>query len=99
MEPSSLKLAPEAELDIEDAFNWYENQQIGLGDRFLETLNAAFLKISHHPFTFRIWYHPYRGYLIPTFPYIILYRTVGSEIHVLSVFHTSRNPKHWQELG
>ena len=33
------------EADIEDAFNWYELEQPGLGFEFLEELRAAYLRI------------------------------------------------------
>jgi len=33
--PAKLVIAPEAELDIAEAYVWYERRRIGLGEEFL----------------------------------------------------------------
>ena len=36
-----LFFAPEAELDIAEAFAWYERRKAGLGEEFLSALDAC----------------------------------------------------------
>ena len=40
---------PRADLDIEAAFQWYENEQPGLGPEFLDELRATYDRIVDGP--------------------------------------------------
>ena len=40
---------PAAAADIEDAYQWYESQQPGVGEEFLVALNATAIKLSNIP--------------------------------------------------
>jgi hypothetical protein len=42
----SVIILPKAQKDILDARGWYENESLGLGDRFWDVLNQAFLRIA-----------------------------------------------------
>jgi hypothetical protein len=35
-----LVIAPEAESDIEEAYLWYEDRRVGLGEEFLGSVDA-----------------------------------------------------------
>ncbi len=43
---------PEAEQDIAEAFDWYEEQRKGLGDDFLLRVEAAFDSLVHDPYVY-----------------------------------------------
>ena len=45
----SLELQSEAVIDIQEAFEWYETQQEGLGFSFIEEVENGFKSISDHP--------------------------------------------------
>jgi hypothetical protein len=38
-----------ADVDLFEAWTWYENHQVGLGDRFLSTLNATVHRAARWP--------------------------------------------------
>ena len=38
---AELIIAPEAEFDISDAYGWYEERRIGLGEEFLSCTDAC----------------------------------------------------------
>ena len=44
-----LKFHPEVYQDIADAYNWYQQQLDGLGDDFINELEAAYSLISQMP--------------------------------------------------
>jgi hypothetical protein len=46
---AKLVVAPEAELDIAEAYVWYESRRIGLGEEFLGSVDAAIERICCHP--------------------------------------------------
>jgi hypothetical protein len=39
----------EARNELDDAYNWYESQQLGLGDNFLEQVEETLNLICHMP--------------------------------------------------
>jgi hypothetical protein len=41
-----LVSGPRADLDVEAAFEWYENERVGLGLGFLDELRAAYDRIA-----------------------------------------------------
>lgn len=45
----ALLLLEEAENELDESFIWYEIQRIGLGDEFINYINAAFKFIKNHP--------------------------------------------------
>lgn len=64
---------PEAEADIDEAYAWYEEHALGLGDRFLEAVAEALAAIRETPQRFpRVHEEPdlaVRRALLDGFPY------------------------------
>ena len=81
------------------AANFYEIRQSGLGNRFLDSLDAAFESIVAHPFSYRIVIENYRRRLVNQFPYSVIYRTEADRIFVLAIAHWSRKPYYWRGRG
>ena len=48
---AELILAPEAEQDLADAYEWYENRRPGLGEEFLSCVDACIAVILRSPET------------------------------------------------
>jgi toxin ParE1/3/4 len=70
-----VAVRPAAAADIEDAYQWYEAQQPGLGEEFLMALNVTRDQIVEHPEAFPILHRNTRRALIPRrFPYGVFYR-------------------------
>ena len=90
--PYTIVLQPGAEDDIEIAYNWYEEQQDGLGELLLKELASFYKKLEKNPEIFSKATKRYRQAILNRFPYVIIYEIVKTEVHVYSVFHTSRNP-------
>jgi hypothetical protein len=62
-----------AALDVNEIFVWYENQIVGLGDDFLEDLDAVIFHILSYPASFRFRYKKFRAVKLARFPYLIYY--------------------------
>ena len=45
----TIALKPGAEDDIEHAYNWYQDQRLGLGEEFLEELVFYYRKLELQP--------------------------------------------------
>jgi toxin ParE1/3/4 len=89
--------APEADLDISEAYGWYEQRRPGLGEEFLTSVEAALAGIRRFP---AMWPKIFRGYrrcLLRRFPYAAYYQVEESRVTVYAVFHTSRDPEKWRQ--
>ena len=94
--PYSHHLHPLAHKDIIDAYEWYENQQIGLGDRFAAAVEKKIKTITNNQLAnSRKGNIYFRGALIKTFPFIIVYKVyeLKKEIFISSIHHASKHPK------
>ena len=92
----AFTVQPEAADEANEAFNWYENQQPGLGGEFYRELTRSFEFVLENPLLARIAYRGLRKRKLVRFPYLIVYQVTDAEVSVVSVFHGSRNPAIWK---
>ena len=94
--PYSHRLHPMAHQDIIDAYEWYENQQQGLGDKFAAAIVQKIKTITNNPLANSSkGNYDFREALIKTFPFIIVYNVyeLKREIFISSIHHASKHPK------
>ncbi|OKH40073.1 recombinase [[Phormidium ambiguum] IAM M-71] len=91
-----LVFRPEVREELEEAYNWYESQQPGLGDDFLECVDEILNRICQIPESFPVVYRDVRRAVVRRFPYVVYYRIVSSRVVVTAIFHGRRDPKVWQ---
>ena len=86
---------PRARNELIEAWEWYEDKQTGLGDKFKKEVFAVIDHITAYPAHYPLKKKPYREALIDVFPYVIIYRALSKEkvIVIQSVFHARRNPR------
>lgn len=94
---ADLAIAPAAEQDIAEAYAWYESQRVGLGEDFLDSVDACIVAICRNPQMRPVVHEQYRRSLVRRFPYAIFYEQAGSVVTVYAVFHTSRDPGKWRQ--
>jgi plasmid stabilization system protein ParE len=92
-----VRLAPEAERDVAEAYAWYEQRRSGLGEQFLTSLEACLHGISRYPAMCPVVHEGYRRCLIRRFPYAVFYEHEGQSVTVYGVFHTARDPQKWRQ--
>ena len=66
-----LLIEPEAELDLEQAFDWYNQQRSGLGRKFLECIEEVFTRLCEMPDSSAIVQGKARLTLARRFPFVI----------------------------
>ena len=88
-------LSTRAQKEIKQAWDWYEDRQRGLGDRFLKEVIDRIQKIERYPERFPLRYKNYRETPLRIFPFLIIYRINKKKksVRLVAVFHTSLNPK------
>ncbi len=85
----------EAIRDVQEAFDWYEGQSKGTGERLLTEIDEFVAFITQRPEGPANWRSRYRKVTLKRFPYQVVYRFERGAIIIYSVFHSSRNPSRW----
>lgn len=97
---SRLVVRPSTELDIQDAANWYEDEEVGLGGEFVDELRNIVHRIGELPTQFPEVGRGVRRALLKRFPYAIyfLLRGAGDEraAIIIAVLHQRRSPSVWR---
>lgn len=96
MKESRLTADSRAALDIEAAFDWYENEQAGLGDEFLDELRATYDRIANGPLAYQDLRSGIRRALLRRFPYSVYFAVESDVVVILAVLHVAREPAEWQ---
>lgn len=88
----SLSIRKEAELDIKNAFEYYQNQRQGLDHDFILCIEDCLSKIERNPAHYKIFYKGLRHVAICRFPYRILFLVQDNQVIATAVFHAKKDP-------
>ena len=88
---------PEAKIEYQDAFAYFENEQAGLGDVFSEQIEAALRNICAFPFACVELEPGIRRHVVRKFKYGIIYSVDKEGISILSFAHFRRKPVYWKQ--
>ncbi len=94
-----LVAGPRVDLDVAATYQWYENEQPGLGLEFLDQLRSTYDRIAARPFQYQDLRSGIRRALLRRFPYAVYFAVEGDLVIVLAVLHASRDPAKWQRRG
>jgi toxin ParE1/3/4 len=92
----NLIVRQEAENDLIEAYQWYEQQYLGLGESFLKCVETSLDSIRNNPDVSTQIYKNLRRKLIRRFPYGIFYAVSERTISIVAVMHAKRCPKNWK---
>lgn len=88
-------IRPEAAREVQEAFDWYEDRDGGLGAEFLRAADACMQNVQRNPFAYQTVYQEVRRVLLRKFPYALFYLVTDESIIVLACFHMKRDPIDW----
>lgn len=91
-----LSFHPEAEAEFNDAIDYYEDKERGLGYDFAVEVYATIQRITTFPKAWPVMENDVRRSLVRRFPYGILYSEATEEIWVVAVMHLHRTPEYWK---
>ncbi len=86
-----------AELEISDAYKYFEAKRQSLGDKFLDRLDEVLKRISESPELYALEKNGIRKVKLRQFPYVLGYFIDVEQVVILGVVHGSRDPKVWNE--
>jgi plasmid stabilization system protein ParE len=95
---TSLLIEPEAEAELEQAAERYEDLVPGLGMEFLAEMRQRTRDVLETPRRFP----PFGGvegvqcaHSVGRFPHLVVYTVAGDTVHVLAFMHPRQRPGYW----
>jgi plasmid stabilization system protein ParE len=88
---------PEAEQEMLEAAQYYQEQASGLGLDFLLEVERAVHSIAQSPHTWPVLEGELRRRLIRRFPCGILYRVDPEAVVIVAVAHLRKQPGYWRK--
>lgn len=82
-------------VDLVAGFDWYEEQRPGFGEEYLSAVQSALKGVELHPEMFVSVHGEVRRAMVPRFPFAIFYLIEPSQVVVLRLLHTARDPRLW----
>lgn len=74
----SVELLPDVELDLKDAYAYFEQCRNGLGSDFILCVEDSLSKVQRNPEQYVVVHNEIRRVLIKRFPYGVFYKIHGT---------------------
>jgi plasmid stabilization system protein ParE len=85
-----------AELELNEAADFYDLRDPGLGGAFLDEVERSLDQIVRHPVAAPRAQGVVRKRILGRFPYSILYSIHEDQIRILAIAHQKRRPFYWR---
>lgn len=92
----NIYIRKEAELDINEAYHWYESRSHGLGESFIQYVEDGLSRIAFNPNLYRRIHKNIHRTLLRKYPFGIYYIEEKDMVIVIAVMHIRMNPRNWQ---
>lgn len=89
----SIRVTPEAEADIAEAFSWYEEADLGLGSRFVRAVRDAATLTGENAEMFAPVHQDVRRILLRKFAYSLFYVVEADAVVILGCLHGRCDPQ------
>jgi len=84
-----------AEMEVDEAVSWYQEQSERGSLAFLDELDRAIWIVRSHPLIAAEIESGIRGFCFRRFPYSLIYGIDDDALVVIAVAHHSRKPQYW----
>jgi toxin ParE2 len=91
-----FRLLRRAELELEDAYQFYEAEGPDLSDRFLSEFLTVMERLSHFPESSPKISRRLRVARLNNFHFNVIYQVEPTSILVVAIGHQSRKPGYWR---
>ena len=86
-----------ADAEAEAAYDWYAARNVQAAHGFREQLREAVQRISEDAEGQSRFDGQIRRYLLPKYPYGVLYEVIDDAVFVIAVTHLRREPGYWKK--
>ena len=91
-----LRVHPDARREFNDAVDYYEHVNTGLGAKFTDEVDAGFARILEHPDAAPLVAPNVRKLVLARFPYTLVYEIRDDFTRILAVGHQRKRPHYWR---
>lgn len=88
---------PEAETELNEAVDYYDACQEGLGLELAREIHATIENICEFPLAWTSLSQNTRRCLLRRFPYGVVYQPKGGEIIIMAIMQLNRKPDYWRK--
>lgn len=96
----SISLTPEADSDLQNQADWYNEKKAGLGNRFYKSVVKVFNNLEKNAPKYEVKYHALghsvRWKKTNNFPFLIHYIVTNNRVIILGILHEAS--EHQQEV-
>jgi plasmid stabilization system protein ParE len=86
-----------ARVELDEAFDYLEGEQLGLGYRFTADVDEALDRIRMYPLAWHPLGHNLRRCHLKHFRYGVIYRIRDDQAEVIAIAHDSRRLGYWRD--
>ncbi len=92
----SFRFHPEAQIELVASAKYYEAEQDGLGERFLEEVYESIRHVCLFPSSYQQIESGVRRCCVDHFPFGIVFRERDSQMEIIAIIHFKRHPDYWK---
>ena|SRR5258707_2479531 len=96
MPAKPLDIHPAALADLKSAVSWYDKRSESAGDGFVAEIDRAIELITAAPTRWPRGERGTRKFVLPRFPYAVIYYEKLTTIQILAFAHGHRSPGYWE---
>ena len=93
---SSVSFHELAEVELNEAAQYYESEVTGLGVAFLAEVERSIKQMRDHPEAAPFILKFVRRKLLRRFPYSIMYSVIDNTVRILAIANQKRRPFYWR---
>jgi plasmid stabilization system protein ParE len=91
-----IRFHPAAAAEVEAAGQWYAERSPIAAAAFAVEVDTCVERVREAPERWPRYVHGTRRYLLPHFPFSLVYRVRHGEIEIVAVAHHRRRPGYWR---
>lgn len=84
-----------AEVELDDAFLYYQSVYDGLGHQFIAEVSNSINRIVRFPASYQVIGKSSRRCLVNNFPYGVIFQERQNQIIIVAIAHLHRKPDYW----
>jgi plasmid stabilization system protein ParE len=93
----NVRLLEIAQLELDGAIAYYNEERPGLGDAFLVEIVATIKRIKGFPDAWHPMGQELRRAQLRRFPYGLIYAVDKGDVLIVAIAHLHRKPNYWRE--
>lgn len=88
---------PQADAEFDEAVQYYDERQHGLGLEFAEEVYSTISRISEYPDAWSPMSKNTRRCLVSRFPFGVIFQVKNGMLRIIAVANLHRRPNYWKD--